>query len=115
LATRVAVAQLELLRIRQAKRQVISHLLADPDFEPATQSRKRMLNAGMHGLASGSHAALGQKPTGAEKHALILAELGPKLEIFERYERRAFSRRKRAIRDLSLRAGLPRRKTTEAK
>ena len=39
------------------------------------------------------------KPQGAEKFAHILSDLAPKLVAIDRYERRALSRRKFAIRD----------------
>lgn len=39
------------------------------------------------------------KPQGAEKFAYILSDLAPKLVAIDRYERRALSRRKFAIRD----------------
>jgi hypothetical protein len=39
------------------------------------------------------------KPQGAEKFAYILSDLAPKLAAIDRYERRALSRRRFAIRD----------------
>jgi hypothetical protein len=110
IAQRIAEAQLDLVRVRRARHDMIAGALADPDYvSPATaEERARLLERAID-LANRQEAplpgldriiaVLRDKPQGPAKLALILADLAPRLAAMDRYERRARSRRKRAIRD----------------
>ena len=70
-ARRIGEAQLDLNRVRDSRRRSITALWTDPNLEPLE---------------------------GDEKLAAILEERASRLGAFDRYERRALSRRKSAIR-----------------
>jgi hypothetical protein len=70
-ARRIAEAQIYLFRVRNSRRSLIAGLLADLNYQPVG---------------------------GDEKLAAVLGERVSQLAAFERYERRAASRRKFAIR-----------------
>lgn len=107
LARWVAEAQIDLIRIRQARHDLLSRDLNDPEFRPHKYSKDvdAMIS---HLRRFGPDVPLPPleaqyadwKPQGAEKFAHILSDLTPKLLAMDRYERRALSRRKFAIRAL---------------
>jgi hypothetical protein len=103
LAKEISATQFDLLRVRRARKQLISRALADESFESKEQ---KMLRQRIFRLRSGLppdsfqrlKSAVEEKPIGAMKEALAFSELSQDLAKFERYERRALSRRRRAIR-----------------
>jgi len=106
LARRIAEAQIDLRRVRHARHQILSQALSDPDYESTAMLGKKaalairilrhsdldtpMSNEVMEFLSS--------KPVGPNKFATILADKARQLLALDRYERRALSRRKFAIR-----------------
>ena len=114
-ARRIAEAQIDLSRIRQARHDLLARYLDDPEYRPEEffVASKKMINviAGLlrkHGpmavlppeVAQSADAILHDKPQGAEKFAHILSDCTKQLMAMDRYERRALSRRKFAIREL---------------
>jgi hypothetical protein len=110
LAHGVAEAQLDLVRVRRARQDLIVAALADPNvISPGHTARQAQLVAAVNSAANrpgptGAFAklvieALQKTPHGAEKLAFTVAQLGPQLAAMDRYERRTRSRRKFAIRD----------------
>jgi hypothetical protein len=115
LARRVAEPQIDLIRIRQARHDLLSRDLNDPEFRPLKWDKdvKAITNIALtfmrHSgpdavlppqVAEHADRVLHWKPQGAEKLAHIVSDLTPKLLAMDRYERRALSRRKFAIRAL---------------
>jgi len=83
-ASLIAEAQVDLMRVARARRDVISAAMADPDYRPATS-------------LTGRTAMPGEDP-GADKLVAILSDISARLAKLDWYERVALSRRKRAIR-----------------
>jgi hypothetical protein len=105
LAHRIAEAHIDLLRIRQARHRLLSRALSDPYYDS---------QANLLGKAAFLRALLGRKPPdvpmevvvkfvtstpeGPHKFGTILAQEATQLLAMDRYERRALSRRKSAVR-----------------
>jgi hypothetical protein len=108
LARRIAEAQIDLHRARRARHQLLSEALTDPDYEPTIMQRKKLAAVIRCARSFGPLTPmpddvvefLDSKPQGPHKFAAILADKTRQLLALDRYERRAVSRRKRAIRAL---------------
>jgi hypothetical protein len=109
-ARRIAEAQVDLNRVRNSRRQLITRLFIDPGFQPPQVHRQQLRVAKM--VLGGKRSrtllidvdevgdVLSPKPLeGQEKLAIILEEKISELAALDRYERRALSRRKAAIRN----------------
>jgi hypothetical protein len=83
-ALRIAEAQVDLMRVARARRDIISAAMTDPGDRPVTS-------------LTGRTATPGADP-GAGRLAAILSDLSTRLAKLDWYERVALSRRKRAIR-----------------
>lgn len=118
LARNIASAQIDLARVRRARHNLLSEKLDDPEFRPYKILRKGFAESlkalcsliRKFGPAAVVPPELSQrldrlkywKPQGAEKFAYVLSDLSHRLIAMERYERRALSRRKFAIRAFDL-------------
>ena len=109
LAHRVAEAQMDLRRVRQMRYQFLSDKLSNPYYD--SQANVRMKSAVMRSLLRPRApeipmAALVKlvtsTPQGSHKFATILLQEAKQLQAMDRYERRALSRRRFAIRALDL-------------
>jgi hypothetical protein len=122
LAHRIAEAQIDLNRARRARHQLLSEALTDPDYESEVMLRKKTALVIRYArrdpfapIPNNVMEFLDSKPEGPYKFATILADNTRQLLALDRYERRAVSRRNRAIQSLDavrvLRASLVERKT----
>jgi hypothetical protein len=118
LARRIAESQIDLRRVRAARHELLSSALCDPDCESPAAKRKRAnlavetaklrsrLALSPHlrsdpliaQLLTGLDNSLQSPPGPPQKFATILADVTGQLAAMDRYERRALSRRKLAIR-----------------
>jgi hypothetical protein len=106
LARRIAEAHIDFRRVRDARHRLLSQALGDPDYEShATPRKKAALMLGClkrYGpnapLPDDVIEFLNSKLEGPEKFATILVDNTRQLIALDRYERRALSRRKFAIR-----------------
>jgi hypothetical protein len=106
LAHRVAEAQIDVCRVRNARHQLLANTLSDPYYDSRANTRRKgahlrsLLRSNTPDIALTDLASLLDAPEGPRKLAMILSEEVMQLLAMERYERRALSRRKFAIRAL---------------
>jgi hypothetical protein len=106
LARRIAEAQVDVMRVRRARHDMIAQALANPDYRSTRNMRGRiaLLAAAGKLLRRGipvppeMRDAIMVRPQGPAKFALILADMAAQLAVMARYERRALSRRNTAVR-----------------
>ena len=105
LARRVAEAQIDLRRVRYARHKLLSDALADPHYDSRRGKREKMAVLGSLLRKNAPDlpvenlvAFLNSTPQGPHKFATILSQEAKQLLAMDRYERRALSRRKSAIR-----------------
>ncbi len=106
LARPIAEAHIDLRRVRHARHQLISQALSDPDYESEATKRKKLAAVIRCARTFGPLTPmpddvvklLDSKPEGPYKFATVLADKTRQLLALDRYEQRALSRRKFAIR-----------------
>ena len=106
LARRIAEAQIDLQRVRYARHQFLSNQLDDPYYDSRANVRVKMSLIGKFLRPNAPEISMTaltklvtSTPQGLDKFALILSQEVKQLRVMDRYERRALSRRKFAIRE----------------
>jgi hypothetical protein len=95
LARRIAEAQIDLRRVRRARYQLLSEALIDPDYESEAMQRKKLRAVIRYSRVFGPTTPISDDVV---EFATILSDKARQLLALDRYERRALSRRKFAIR-----------------
>lgn len=104
-ARRIAEAEIDLRRVRRARHKLLSDALNNPGYDPRKNERKKLAALLDQLRSSGPYMPiivqklLPTPPQGPFKFAVILAEEATRLLAMNRYERRALSRRKFAVRE----------------
>jgi hypothetical protein len=109
LARRVAEAQIDLRRVRCARHRLLSKALSNPSCDAPANVREKLALIGHVLRDDASDLPIGAlakylttAPEGPHKLATIVLEEVQQLSAMDRYERRALSRRKFAIRAFDL-------------
>jgi hypothetical protein len=106
LARHIAEAQVDLRRVRGLRNDLISRALRDPDYDSRKNCDKRLTTALRiirrcsrgEDVPDGEAKFLVAKLGRPDRFATVLTEIAQRLPALERYERRALSRRKLAMR-----------------
>jgi hypothetical protein len=108
LARDFAIAHIELCRVRAVRHRLLFEAMDDPEWESAAslRAKDRAVRLSMRTLGPFTPMPeavldfLDSYPQGSQKLALLLKDKARELLIMDRYERRALSRRKVALRAL---------------
>jgi hypothetical protein len=98
LARQVAEAQIDLRRVRYARHQLLSHAMADSEARWKMAVLGSLLRKKAPDLSAALEKFVTSTPQGSDKFVTIVCQETKQLLAMDRYERRALSRRKFAIR-----------------
>src|SRR6516165_10093543 len=105
MARHIAEAQVDLRRVRVLRHDLISRALSDPDYDSRTNWDKK-LNTALRIIRRCSRCEdlqeevkfISSKLAEPDRFTTVITEIARRLPALDRYERRALSRRKLAIR-----------------
>ena len=101
LARRIAEVQMYLHRVRHERHRLLSEALIDPEYQTLPTMREKLRAIIHHARVFGPDTPMPDdvvEPEGPHKLATLLPDKARQLLALDRYERRALSRRKFAIR-----------------